>query len=207
MENQAGTERKEDQAAQAPASKRSFWARPMVILIGCLLLGGLFFIGFRYMVRSFTHESTDDAFLDGQIVSIAPKIAGQITQVHVRHNQRVKAGDLLVEIDPRDFEVALEQKKSVVASAQANVELLRASLALLRAQVEAAEATARQTASEARASQATAGKSQADLKRAEDLFREKTISPQEYDSAKAIADTAAANLRAAQDKAAGDQSK
>jgi membrane fusion protein (multidrug efflux system) len=209
MEKDAGAEKREDRRSEPPSSppRVSFWARPAVILIGTLILALLFFLGLGYLVRSFTHESTDDAFLDGQIISIAPKVSGQVKQVHVRHNQPVKAGDLLIEIDPRDLQVASEQKKAATESARANVELLRASLELLKAQVRSAEATARESASQGTAAQATSDKAQADLKRAEELIQAKTISAQEFDSAKAVAQAAEANFRAAQEKAASDQSK
>ena len=150
---------------------------------------------------------TDDAFLDSTIVSIAPKVAGQVKKVHVESNQRVKAGDLLLEIDPRDLAVQLDQKRAAVDSARANVALSKAVVELSRTQVATAEATAKQSAAEAGAAQATAGKAKADLKRAEELIQNRTISPQEFDSAKAAATAAEANLKAAQEKAASNRAK
>ena len=93
METHAGVENKAEATSEPPRPKPSFWARPLVIVIGSIVLAFLFFLGTGYVVRSFTHESTDDAFLDGPIISIAPRISGQVTAVHVRHNQHVKAGD------------------------------------------------------------------------------------------------------------------
>src|SRR6267378_3586472 len=103
--------------------KRSFWRRGSVIVFGTLVLVFLFFLGLRYLAEGFTHESTDDASLDGQIISIAPKVAGQVKQVVVTNNQAVKPGELLVEIDPRDLVITFEQKRAAVQSAKANVEL------------------------------------------------------------------------------------
>jgi len=73
------------------------------------------------MFQSFTHESTDDAFIDVHYVSVAPKIAGRVTAVHVDDNQLVKKGDILVEIDPRDFQVALAQAKANLAKDKATL--------------------------------------------------------------------------------------
>src|SRR5207237_1321441 len=101
----------------------------------------LFFLGAHYLAETFTHESTDNAFLDGDIVSLAPKISGQVQAVRVVNNQPVKAGDLLLEIDPRDYEVQLAQKKSALTAAQSNTRLVKASFDLLAAQVTTAEAT------------------------------------------------------------------
>jgi membrane fusion protein (multidrug efflux system) len=191
----------------AAEGKRSFWRRRPVIVVGTLVLFGLLFCGLRYLADAFTHEWTDDAFLDCSIISIAPKVSGQVTKVPVKSNQAVKAGDLLLEIDPRDLAVQLDQKRAAVDSARANVTLFKAVVALSRTQVATAEATAKQTAAEADAAQATAEKAKADLKRAEELIQNHTISPQEFDSAKAAATAAGASLKAAQEKAASKRAE
>src|SRR5437879_5989306 len=92
--------------------KQSLFRRPGVIVVAAALaVVGLGYGGFA-MFHSFTHETTDDAFIDVHFVSVAPKIAGRVTVVHVDDNQLVKKGDVLVEIDPRDFQVALVQAKA-----------------------------------------------------------------------------------------------
>lgn len=192
--------------AEAP-DKPSFWKRPVVIIIGTVLLAFALVFAVRTLIESFTHESTDDAFLDGDIVSIAPRVAGQVSKVFVNPNQDVQAGDPLLEIDPSDYEVQVAQKKSALAATQANEQVIKASLELLGTEVASAEATAKQSEAEAAASQAQADKANADLKRAEDLNQRKIISPQEYDTAKSAAVAADASLRASQQKAASDRAK
>ena len=92
--------------------KQSLFRRPGVIIIAAVLA----IVGIGYggivMFHAFTHETTDDAFVDVHAVSVAPKIAGQVAVVRVNDNQLVKKGDVLVEIDPRDFQVALAQAKA-----------------------------------------------------------------------------------------------
>jgi membrane fusion protein (multidrug efflux system) len=203
-------EKREPGATQENAGtdgKRSFWQRRLAIVLGTAALFGLLFLGLSYLAESLTHESTDDAFLDAEIVSVAPKVAGQVKQVHVLANQAVKAGDLLVEIDPRDLAVQLDQKRAAVESARANVALFKAVVELSRTQVGSTEATAKQSAAEADAAQATAEKARTDLKRAEELIQNHTISPQEFDSAKAAATAAGASLNAAREKAASNRAK
>ena len=163
--------------------------------------------GLRYLAESLTHEWTDDAFLDANVISIAPQVAGQVKRVQIKNNQAVKAGDLLLEIDPRDLTVQLDQKHAAAESARANVVLLKAAVELSRTQVATAEATAKQSAAEADAAQATAEKARADLKRAEELIQNHTISPQEFDSAKAAATATEASLKAAQEKAASKRAE
>jgi membrane fusion protein, multidrug efflux system len=185
----------------------SAWRRPPVIVIGTVLAGALLFLGLSYLADVFTHESTDDAFIDNDIRSIAPKVSGQILQVAVRSNQKVKAGDLLVEIDGRDLQVLADEKRAAVESARANEGLLKAAVDLFQTQIASAEATAKQSAAEAAAAEANTEKARADLKRAQALNDNHTISPQEYDSARAAATWAEANLKAQQEKAASEQSK
>src|ERR1039458_8080637 len=82
----------------AAETKQSFWRRRPVVVVGTVALFGLLFYGVGYLAESLTHEATDDAFLDSSILSIAPKVPGQVKSVPVKSNQAVKAGDLLVEI-------------------------------------------------------------------------------------------------------------
>jgi multidrug resistance efflux pump len=70
-----------------------------------------------------THESTDDAFIAGHIVSIAPRIDGQVSAVHVLDNQMVRSNDLLVEIDPSDYAITVAQKQAA-ESQDANVKTI-----------------------------------------------------------------------------------
>jgi len=74
------------------------------------------------------------------------------TRVYVASNQKVKAGDLLLEIDPRDLQVQVDQKQAALKAAEANGELLRASVELFRTQIASAEATAKQSGAETAAS-------------------------------------------------------
>jgi membrane fusion protein, multidrug efflux system len=181
--------------------KAAFWQRRWVVVMGTAALAGGLFVSLHFVVESFTHESTDDAFLDATVISIAPRVAGQAAKVPVAANERVQAGDPLVELDPRDFEVQVAQKRAALASAEANVKVLEAAVQLLVSQVASAAATARQAEAEAAADQASAEKARADLRRAEDLWQRKAISPQEYDSAKAGAEVAGATWKAGEEKA------
>ncbi len=159
------------------------------------------------MISSLTHEDTDDAFLDAHVVTVAPKVAGIVSTVAIKQNQFVKKGDLLVEIDPRDFEMRLTQKKAAAAAAEANAKTVRASFELVKARVVTAQAAAKQAAADVAASEATEAKAKSDLKRNEDLQQRNVISAQEFETAKTIAASTEASLRAAREKLAGEESK
>jgi membrane fusion protein (multidrug efflux system) len=179
-------------------------------VIGLTFLGlvffAVFFWGINYLIASFTHESTDDAFLEGHVISIAPKVAGEVIAVHITNNQAVKKGDPLFEIDPRDFQTILDQKKALVASAKANQGLVAASYELLKTRVATAEGSARQAEADEAAARATAQRAEADFKRAQGLIGQNILSRQEFDAAQAAAVSSAAALKSAEEKTATQES-
>jgi membrane fusion protein (multidrug efflux system) len=105
--------------SSAKDKKQSLFRRPGVIIAAAVLAIVGIACGSFAMFHSFTHESTDDAFIDVHFVSVAPKIAGRVAVVHVDDNQLVKKGDVLVEIDPGDFQVALAHAKANLAKDKA----------------------------------------------------------------------------------------
>ncbi len=176
-------------------------------------------------------ESTDDAQVDGHITPIASKIYGRVAQVLVNDNEAVKAGQVLVKIDPADNQAAVDQARASLELAEsearsAGVDVPRtaenvasstsgADAGLLGAQADVAQAQATyeqaQTAdlSFAQAnvdkSQANAALAQADLARYKPLMEKGEISKQQYDAAKANADASAGALKADQEKLAQAQ--
>jgi len=108
------------------------------------VLAVLLFFGLDYLVTALTHESTDDAFIEGHVVSIAPRISGQVSAVHVLDNQMVHSNELLVGIDPADYSTAAAQKQSSADAQEANYTAFLAALDLMSVKVATAEATADQ---------------------------------------------------------------
>jgi membrane fusion protein (multidrug efflux system) len=162
-----------------------------------VLAAGLYF-GIAYLVEVFTHESTDDAFIAGHIVSIAPRIAGQVAAVHVLDNQMVHSNDLLVEIDPADYAMTVAQKEAAAQAQQASYKTMLAGWQLMKAKVATAEAGVRKAQADANAAESTAKKTQADFERAQDLLKQKTVSQQEFDTTQAANTKAQADLKSTQ---------
>lgn len=99
--------------------KKPFFKRPLVrVIAGIILLVGVIF-GVRYYIHALSHESTDDAFIDGHIIPISPKVSGHVVKLHITDNQQVEKGELLVEIDPRDYLARLAQARASLLAAQA----------------------------------------------------------------------------------------
>jgi len=98
--------------AEIPAEtskKGSIIQHPHALKTGITLLAVITIISLYLFWHASYYESTDDAFIDSSIVQISPKISGPVTKVYIQDNQMVKEGDLLVEIDSRDYQVALSQ--------------------------------------------------------------------------------------------------
>ena len=107
-----------------------------------LYIGGVVLLiaaigGFFYWLHARQFESTDDAFIEGDIVQVSPKISAYVTKVLVKENQQVHKGDLLVELDTKDLEARLEAAQAQLKSAQAQVAQSQASVDLTRKTVQA----------------------------------------------------------------------
>ena len=172
-----------------------------------IALAVLLYFGIGYLISTYTSETTDDAFITGHIVSIAPRISGQVSTVHVLDNEFVHSNQLLVELDPSDYDATLGQKQAAQSSSESNLKAAIAGYNLMKVKVTTAEAEARETKADADAAEATNAKAMADYERAQKLVKENTISAQEFDQYKSAADSAEADFNSAKDKADSDQSK
>ena len=83
-----------------PGGRLTVMVSLIVLAILALVLGS------SYLLFAMSRESTDDAFIQGHIVSVSARVDGHITKVYVQDNQWVEKGDLLAELDPRDFQVS-----------------------------------------------------------------------------------------------------
>jgi membrane fusion protein (multidrug efflux system) len=180
---------------------------PLPLALCTVVLAVLLFLALDYLIGSFTTEGTDDAFIAAHIVSVAPRVAGQVSAVCVLDNQMVRSNDLLAEIDPADYQTILDEKEAAQKSAEATFNASVAGYHMTEVGVAVAEATAKSSAATAEAGAATTAKAEADFKRAQDLKKQNVISDEEFDQSKEAADSAEANLNSARQKAASDASK
>ena len=185
-----------------------------VLIVGVLLLlicGAVF-----YYWRSTFTEDTDDAQVDGNIYQVSSRISGQVTKVYVDDNQKVEKGQLLLEMDPEDYRVALQQAEASLASAQAdyqqatvnvpitsvstNTQLRNSSVDVTTSQTSVAQAQQQAAAASARIEQAQANaiKATKDVERYTPLVEKDVISRQQYDAAVAQATAANAAVLEAQ---------
>jgi membrane fusion protein, multidrug efflux system len=195
--------KQEEDDAPEKKSGRKFIISAVVIL---LVIGAAIFYW-----RSTFSEDTDDAQVDGDLYQVSSRVTGQVIKVYVEDNQPIKVGDPIAEIDPRDYQVALEQAQANLASSQAaaiqatvNVPItsvnVNTSVSTTGSDVQGSTASVEQARKEAQAAEArvvaakaTAVKSHLDVERYTPLVEKDVISKQQFDAAVA---TDAANQAA-----------
>lgn len=165
----------------------------LIFIIGTLVL-------YLYLDYKSRHITTDDAFVEGRVHIIASKINGTVKAVHVRDNQSVKKGDLLIEIDPDDYEVkvkealsGLDAEKAKLSEIDARIEVSRRQLSELEAGVETARANLE-------LQEAGLKQAERDLKRAEELYREEVIPKDRYEKAETAYKVSLAQVKAAKEQ-------
>lgn len=172
------------EAAPAATPKRRRFVFP-VIVIAALAAGGWY--GYDWWTNGRFMISTDDAYIEGDIASISPKVSGYIEKVNVVANQHVKAGDALITLDKEDYRIAADQ-------AQAQIDTEKLSLQRFDAQIAGAQASVEQAQAQKTALQATVRGAEITLNRASDLQSKAVGTVASLDSATIALDQAKANL-------------
>jgi len=214
-------EKKESPAGLPPAGKAepplvvyksAKGRRRLFILVGAVVVvvGGFFF--WRYLS---SYESTDDAQVDVHLYPVSPRISGYVIKVNVEDNQYVEKGTVLVEIDPKDYEVAVAQARANLANAEATAQSLNITVPITSVSTESqltftasdvqtatagiVAAEKQLTAAQAQVEQAEANdvKAQDDLRRYKLLVDKKEVAEQIYDQALAAAKSSTATVAAA----------
>ena len=196
---------------EAPAPK----GRGRAFIIFFLILAVAGGAGLYYWLQVRQFETTDDAQVDAHLNPISARVDGTITRVYVDNNQIIKAGDPLVDLDPRDFQVALDQARaqaaqarSMVAAPQLNVPITEvenstniqgaeADVANAEAALGAAQRDQESSAARVTEAEANNARAQSDLARYTMLVKSEEVSQQEYDQVAATAKAQAAAVLAA----------
>ncbi len=184
-----------------------------LILGVIVVLLGVFFVWRYYSVR----EDTDDAQVDGHITPISARVSGTVIEVNFRDNSYVKAGDVLVRLDPKDYEVAVSRAEAELADAEAAAHAAQTSIPISSvtttnqlATAQAARTAAQREVEAARArlreAQANYTKVSRDLDRMKQLIAKDEISRQQYDATVAAAEAARAAVDTAQAMVASAES-
>lgn len=205
-------EQKQDESPDPQPEKPKSRRRFIIIAVGALLVVG----ALLFWWHSTYYEDTDDAQVNGHLIQISARIAGQVIKVNVDENQAVEAGAVLVELDPKDFQVAVQQDEATLQSAIAAFEAAKVNVPVTNistgstlssagadvhgSTAQIAQAERQLDAARARVveAQANSTKSQADLDRYKPLVEKDVISKQQFDAAVDAADANKASLVEAQ---------
>ncbi|MDX3927736.1 MAG: HlyD family secretion protein [Shinella sp.] len=172
--------------AEAPAKPaRRSRTVPIVVALALLAAGGWY--GYEWWTNGRFMVSTDDAYIEGDIASISPKVSGYVALVNAVANQHVKAGDPLVTLDDGDYRIARDQ-------AEAQIATQRLSLQRIDAQIEGAKASLEQAQAQKTALQAALRGAEVNEKRARELNSKSVGTTASLDSAEVALDQARANL-------------
>lgn len=178
-------------------------SRKKKLIIGGIVAAILFVIFlFAYLQYRAARITTDDAYVEGTVHTIASKVAGTVKNVLVADNQSVKRGDVLVEIDEVDYDIkvkeastSLDAEKTRLFEAQSRLDAARKQADEIRAAINSAKAAVE-------AQEANARQARLDMKRADNLLKNEAISRERHEKAKTSLDVAEAQL-----KVAGEQVK
>jgi membrane fusion protein (multidrug efflux system) len=235
METQVAELEREMNATPDPAAQsappKPVAAQPNNKLRGLIVAGALVLaaVALGFYLYSRNRVSTDDAQVDGHIVPMAAKISGTVAEVLVHDNEPVKAGQVLVRIDPRDYQAKLDQSRAQLEAAQGNSKAADAGVPMTNETTlsSTSDAQSELTAAQANYDRAKVGldqastsdlayaqaqvekakadndKAQADLERMKPLAAKAEISQQELDTYSAAARVASSELQSAQQKLTG----
>src|SRR5246127_3361731 len=181
-------------------SRDRFGKRFFRTLLGVGLVLILAVVGLYFFAQSMSYQSTDDAFIEGHVTGVAPKIAGRIDKVFVDDNQLVKKGDPIAEIDSRDYDAQLRQKQAALESTRAHAVAAQAAVDQQIAKVQSLQATVDQDKADQESSQAQADEDVDDLRREQDLYSRHVVSIQDFIHSQAANRAAQANLDSAKMK-------
>ena len=187
-------------------------------------------VGVFFWLTRRGREATDDAQVDGRITQISSRVGGPIVKVTVDNNQAVKDGDVLVQIDPREYEIAVDRAKADLADAQANAAAARtgvpiakvettagvstaaggvvqaeAGVSMAEHEIQVAQANLVSAQAHVREKEATATKAARDVERLRGLAQKDEIPQQQFDAAVAQAASARAAADAAKSEVASAQ--
>ena len=179
----------EDGKAEAKQKKpMPGWKKALYWTIGLIVVASLIILGILYYLHSRHFENTDDAFIDGHMSQVSSQVGAKVTVLAIEDNQLVTKDQLLIQLDPRDYQVKVNQ--AVAQRAQAQAQLLQAQAGLLQQQANVDQAVA-----QVHVAEADLGQQQTDLARYRGIDP-KAITRQQLDTSSAQTKSAAAKLDA-----------
>lgn len=186
------TKKRKKEEFEKLAKERLKRRRPEItkkrVFIPSIAAGILILIGLYAAIMSTHYQSTDDAFVEGRIISVAPRVSGPVVSLLVDDNQTVKKGDLLLEIDPVDYQVKLDQAEAKLAEAKAQLKVSTHDVSKNTSNVgQAVDDTA--------SAMSKLNFAQKDFKRYNEMYKSGVVSKQDYDRSSKELEVSQANYQ------------
>ena len=168
--------------------------KKFILIFAVLIIAGATYGIYKY-VHSLSHEGTDDAQVEKNMNPIIPRVNGYITKVYVKDNDFVKKGDTLFTIDNKDYQVKFEDAKAGLAAAEGNYEVSKADIGSATANVAVSSANVLSAGGNIETAKIRLGRAAADYDRYNNLYKNHSITKQQYEQALAAKQEAESQLR------------
>jgi membrane fusion protein, multidrug efflux system len=156
--------------------------KKFIIVISSLVILGTVYGTFKYM-HAQAHEETDDAQVEQNMSPIIPRVAGYVSKVYIKDNDFVKKGDTLLVIDNKDFTVKVEEAKAALVAAENSFEVSKADVGAQAANISISNATIQSNSGSIEAAKIRLGRANNDFERYANLYKNHSITKQQYEQA------------------------
>jgi len=170
-----------------------------LILVAVLIAVGAIAL---YLYRGYvaTHISTDDAFVDGRVHVVASKVPGTVNSLRVTDNQSIKKGDLLLEVDPIDYDVRVREAMAALDAERTRLSELRDKVTTVKKQLDEMVASLEAARANFELQEANYRQAEIDFKRSDLLMQKQVIPREQHDRARTAYDVGAAQVKAAREQ-------
>ena len=186
-------EEKDEKPNQRRKKAVTFILFSIIIVIGAVTL-------YFYLQYKKTRISTDDAFVDGRVHVIASKVPGTVKIIHIKDNQFVRKGDVILEIDPMDYEVRIKEARAGLETERAKLSEIRDRVDTVRKQLSEITASLEAARANLQLQKANLDLAKVNFQRSEFLLKREVIPRQQYDNSKTTYEVAVAQVKAAEDQ-------
>lgn len=174
--------------------KKKSTNKKFTLIIVSLVLLGITYGTYKYM-HSLSHEGTDDAQIEKKMNPIIPRVSGYVSKVYIKDNDFVKKGDTLFTIDTRDFKLKIDEATANLAAAEGNFEVSKADIGGMLASVSVSDANVKSAGGNIETAKIKLGLATSDFNRYNNLYKNHSITKQQYEQALAAKQEAENQVR------------
>lgn len=165
----------------------------IIILVVLVVLGGTYG-SYKYM-HSLTHEHTDDAQIEKNMNPIIPRVSGYVSKVYIKDNDFVKKGDTLFTIDKRDYQLKIDEATAAMVAAEGSFEVAKADIGSALANISVSDANVQSAGGNIETAKIRLGRITSDFNRYDNLYKNHSITKQQYEQALAAKQEAESQIR------------